>query len=81
MKDIKFAYLVGLPGNGTFWLQEGLNARAEIRLRGFYTVSYYDAQGKKIWEMFGILPQDIDVLIDNYALKPVTKLAESKQAE
>ena len=74
MKENGFAYICGLPWNGVFWVQEGLCAWSQIKLRGFYNVSYYDKYGKKVWEIFGLLPRDIDTLVENYNLIPAQKV-------
>ena len=71
MKELSFVYLCGLPWNGRIWIQEGLSGWSQLTLRGFYTVSYYDTQGNKIWDIIGLLPQDFDTLFDSYDLKPV----------
>ncbi len=68
-----FAYICGLPWNGVFWVQEGMCCWSQIKLRGFYTVSYFDKNGKKIWEIHGLIPQDIDELIENYNLIPAQR--------
>ncbi len=78
MKDFHFTYISGLPWNGIFWVQEGLSDWSQIKLRGFYKVSYYDKNGKKIWEMFGLLPRDIDELIENYNLIPTQNKIEEE---
>lgn len=73
MKEIVCAYICGLPWNGTFLVSEGIFDWSPIKIPGFYTVSYYNTYGKKIWDIVGILPRDIDTLIDSYALKPGRK--------
>lgn len=78
MKDFGFTYICGLPWNGIFCVQEGLSDWSQIKLRGFYKVSYYDKYGKKIWEMFGLLPRDIDELIENYNLIPTQRASTEK---
>jgi hypothetical protein len=80
MKEITFVYTSDLPWNGSFLVREGLSEWSKIEIHGFYTVSYYDTYGKKIWDIIGILPQDIDTLIDTYALKPKNGKSQKKPA-
>jgi|UniRef100_A0A7C6EE31 hypothetical protein len=70
MRETLISYISGLPWNGSFLVREGIFEWSPIKIHGFYTVSYYDSSGKKIWDIVGILPKDIDMLIDYYALKP-----------
>lgn len=78
MKEISYVYTSGLPWNGSFLVREGLSEWSKIEIRGFYMVTYYNTYGKKIWDIFGILPRDIDMLIDCYALKPKNRKYEKK---
>jgi hypothetical protein len=78
VKKLGFVYISDLPWNGSFCIQEGWSDWSVIKLPGFYTVSYYNTYGKKIWDIFGILPEDIDILIESYALKPAPKVEKQE---
>lgn len=78
MKETSYIYTSGLPWNGSFLVREGLSDWSKIEIQGFYTVTYYDTYGKKIWDIFGILPRDIDMLIYCYALKPKNQIVAKK---
>ncbi|MEO0093752.1 MAG: hypothetical protein ABIK93_07600 [candidate division WOR-3 bacterium] len=70
MKEPAYCYISGLPWNGRFLIREGISDWSPVKISGFYTVSYYNTYGKKIWDIVGILPKDIDLLIEYYALRP-----------